>query len=65
MAKKLGYTLVKIDGQDMYCRTSVKTGSRLQKETVCLTAADIDILRQQTRERLSNPNMQARPPQGH
>jgi hypothetical protein len=65
-AKGMGYTLVKRDGEDdLYCRTSVKTGSRLQREKVCLTAAELDLARSQTEQTLGNSTMQARPPSGH
>lgn len=65
-AKGMGYTLVKRDGEDdLYCRTSVKTGSRLQRERVCLTAAELDLARSQTEQTLGNSTMQARPPSGH
>jgi hypothetical protein len=63
-AKAMGYTLVNQDGEDMYCRTSVQTGSRLKKETVCLTASDMGILREATRQTFSSPTLQMPPRQG-
>jgi hypothetical protein len=64
-AKAMGYTLVTQNGEDLYCRTSVKTGSRLQKETVCLTTAEWEIVREQARQTFGSPMMQAPSRQGH
>ena len=60
MAKKMGYTVVNSDGERLYCRSEMKTGSHLQKETTCLTAQELDHLHDQTREGLQNylkPNL--------
>jgi|HubBroStandDraft_1064217.scaffolds.fasta_scaffold1155953_1 hypothetical protein len=59
-AKKLGYTVVNTDGELLYCRSDLKTGSHVQKETTCLTAAQLDHLHDQSRLDLQNylkPNM--------
>ncbi|MEA3197983.1 MAG: hypothetical protein QOF32_2035 [Gammaproteobacteria bacterium] len=53
-AKKRGYTLVNTDGETMYCRSDLKTGSRIQRDTVCLTASELDALHDQTRRSLEN-----------
>ena len=61
-AKKLGYSVVNQDGIPMYCRNDLKTGSRVEREIVCLTAAQIDDLRQLTQKRLSDVTRQSLPP---
>lgn len=53
-AKKLGFTPVNQDGQVLYCRTDLKTGSRVERETVCMTLAEVDALREQTKEQMND-----------
>jgi len=36
-----GYTRVVINGQELYCRNDVATGSRTERHTVCRTAAQV------------------------
>ena len=62
-AKKQGYTLVNKNGEELYCRTDLKTGSHLQKDTTCLTAQELDALHDQTRQGLQSLRPQA-PPAG-
>ena len=64
-AKKMGYKLVNQDGQEFFCRTNLKTGSRVQRETVCVTKKDIDELRAQTQQGLANTTRQLPPPVFH
>jgi hypothetical protein len=64
-AKKMGYKLVNQDGQEFFCRTNLKTGSRVQRETVCVTQQDIDELREQTQQGLANTTRQLPPPVFH
>jgi hypothetical protein len=52
-AKKAGYKLVNTNGEELFCRTDPKIGSRVQKETTCLTAKQLDDLHDQTRQGLS------------
>ncbi len=52
-AKKQGYTLVNKDGETLYCRTDLKTGSHVQKVTTCLTGQELDALHDQTRQGLN------------
>jgi hypothetical protein len=58
-AKKAGFKLVNTNGEVLYCRTDPKIGSRVQKETTCLTAKQLDDLHDQTRlglsQRIANP----------
>lgn len=36
-----GYTRVVINGQELYCRNDVATGSHTERHTVCLTSAQV------------------------
>jgi hypothetical protein len=58
-AKKAGYKLVNTNGEELFCRTEPKIGSRTQKETTCLTAKQLDDMHDQTRQgmaqRINNP----------
>lgn len=63
-ARKLGYTVVNENGETLYCRTENKPGSRVDKETVCLTPKQIDELREQTQRGLNNIMREVPPPQG-
>jgi hypothetical protein len=49
-AKKLGLTLMTVNGEVLYCRTERKTGSHLATETNCLTEQQLDDLHEQTRQ---------------
>jgi hypothetical protein len=48
-AKKDGYQVVNKDGETLFCRSEMKTGSHVQKETTCLTAKQLDAMHEQTR----------------
>ena len=61
-AKKLGFTPVDKEGQVLYCRNDLKTGSRVERETVCLTSAQIDDLREKTKQSMSDLARRGRPP---
>lgn len=63
-AKKMGYSLVNEHGEDLYCRQDLKTGSRVQREMVCLTWKDLETLREQTQNGLANTMRQLPPPAG-
>ena len=60
-----GYKLVDRDGQTYYCRTEAKTGSRLARDTVCMTEAEIIALREQTKQGLGRVMRERPPPQGN
>jgi hypothetical protein len=47
-AKKLGLTVMTVNGEVLYCRTERKTGSHLATETSCLTQEQLDDLHEQT-----------------
>ena len=47
-AKKLGLTVMTVNGEVLYCRTERKTGSHVATETSCLTQEQLDDLHEQT-----------------
>jgi hypothetical protein len=53
-AKKAGYSLVNTNGEVLYCRTDVKLGTHIRKntDTVCLTAQQMIAMHEQTRQSL-------------
>jgi type IV pilus biogenesis protein CpaD/CtpE len=55
-AIKQGYRLVNTNGEELYCRSDWATGSHIQKNTVCLTAQQLDDAHQRIRQTLENPN---------
>ena len=63
-AKKSGYTLVNREGTVLFCRTRLKTGSRLVRETECLTEDEIDMLGDASRRGLADITREQPPPQG-
>ena len=60
-AKKMGFTPVNKDGEVLYCRSDLKTGSRVERETVCMTLAEIDALREQTKQQMGDFARRAAP----
>jgi hypothetical protein len=66
-AKKEGYSLVNTNGELLYCRTDVKVGSHIRKntDTVCLTAQEMNAIHEQTRHSLEQfqPSHMCTPPQ--
>jgi hypothetical protein len=64
-AKKMGYKLVNQDGQELYCRNDLKTGSRVQHELVCLSRKDLDELRARTQQGLAENAREMHPAGGH
>ena len=53
-AKNAGYSLVNTKGQLLYCRTDVKLGTHIRKntDTVCLTEQELIAMHEQTRNTL-------------
>jgi len=51
-ARKLGFTPMVKDGQVLYCRQELKTGSHLQRESQCMTLAEFETLRQNTQQQM-------------
>ena len=49
-AKKLNLDVVKKDGQVVFCRSNVVTGSRFQKDRQCFTAEQVEAMQQQAQQ---------------
>lgn len=49
-ARKLNLDVVKKDGQVVFCRSSVVTGSRFQKDRQCFTADQVEAMQEQTQQ---------------
>jgi hypothetical protein len=62
--QKEGYKIVNRDGEVYFCRADKKTGTRLARETVCLTEKQADALREATQRSLGNIAREQAPPQG-
>ncbi len=56
LALKHGYKVVNSDGEVMYCRSDFATASHIQKNTVCLTAKQMDEIDQDNQRLLDSPN---------
>jgi hypothetical protein len=55
-AMRHGYKLVNTEGEVLYCRSDFATASHIQKNTVCLTAQQLDDLDQKNQRMLDSPN---------
>jgi len=62
--KKAGYKLVNENGQQLYCREELSTGSHLKKTKTCLTERELDQLMTNTRREIEYMRMRIPPPQG-
>jgi len=62
--QRQGYKLVNSNGQTLYCMTEARTGSRLQKDNICMTEREMVTLRERTERGLQNTMMQQPPKQG-
>ena len=63
-AKKAGFTVVNKDGEVLYCKTELRTGSHAVRDTTCLTAQQIDDMHERTRADLQNYLKSNAPPSG-
>jgi hypothetical protein len=62
--KKAGYKLVNENGQQLYCRQELSTGSHLKKTKTCLTERELDQLMTNTRREIEYMRTRTPPPQG-
>ena len=49
-AKKAGFTVINKDGEPLFCRTEPVLGSRIEKQTTCMTAKQMDDIHAQTQQ---------------
>lgn len=59
-----GYKIVDRDGEQYFCRTEKKTGSQIARDTVCMTAEEVESLRDMTQRRMGEIQRNLKPPQG-
>jgi hypothetical protein len=59
-----GYKIVDRNGEQYFCRTEKKTGSQIARDTVCMTAAEVDALRELTQRRMGEIQRNVPPPAG-
>ena len=64
-AWQAGYKLVSQNGETVYCREQLKTGSHLRKETICLTKAELEVARAASKRNLEQMQRQTPPPAGN
>ena len=62
--KKAGYKLVNENGQQLYCREDLSTGSHLKKTKTCLTERELAALKDSTRREIEYMRTRTAPPQG-
>jgi hypothetical protein len=53
-----GYRRVIVNGEERFCRTDTEPGSRVKKDTVCLTRDELDAQRDSTRDFMNNLSRQ-------
>jgi hypothetical protein len=46
-AKNLNLKVINKDGQELYCRSNLMTGSHIQRDTRCFTAQEVDKMQDQ------------------
>src|SRR5688572_9610295 len=63
-ARMAGYKLVNQNGKTVYCRDQLKTGSHMRKDTICLTAEELEAARSASRRNLEQMQRKVPPPQG-
>jgi hypothetical protein len=62
--KKAGYKLVNENGQELYCREDLSTGSHLKKTKTCLTERELAALQDNTRREVEYMRTRQPPPAG-
>lgn len=60
--RRAGYSLMNRDGRRLYCRRAPRTGAHARFETTCLTAEQLDALKEAT-QRGAEAMRRTQPPQ--
>lgn len=63
-AQKAGYKMVNKDGQKLYCKRTLNTGSHLRYTTTCLSEAEWRQLQDTSRQSVEAMRRTAPPPHG-
>jgi hypothetical protein len=61
-AKNLNLKIMNKDGKEMYCRSNFVTASRIQRDTTCYTAEQVEQMQDQTTRFLDNFNQRPSAP---
>src|SRR5512141_2068724 len=61
-ARRLGYRIVDENGQMVYCRDQIETGSHVRKDTICLTAEELAAARDASKRNLEQLERMIPPP---
>lgn len=65
LARRAGYRIVNEDGRTLYCKDQLKTGSHMRKETICLTAAELESVREALKRDMEQMQMRRSTPPPH
>jgi hypothetical protein len=63
-ARLAGYKIVNENGETVYCREQLMTGSHMRKEIICLTKAELEIAREASRRNQEQMQKRVPPPRG-
>jgi hypothetical protein len=63
-AQAAGYKIVNENGETLYCRDQMKTGSHVRHETICLTKEELEAAREASRRNMDQLTKPIPPPQG-
>jgi hypothetical protein len=63
-AQKAGYKIVNENGNTVYCRDQLKTGSHVRHETICLTMEELEAAREASHRNMDQLMKPVPPPQG-
>jgi hypothetical protein len=63
-AQQAGYKVVNKDGQTLYCKRNLKTGTRLNRETACLTEKEWRTLAEESKRGVEAMRRTTPPRQG-
>lgn len=56
LARNLNLKVIDKDGQQLYCRSNFVTASRIQRDTTCFTADQLDMMEAQQQRELDQLN---------
>jgi hypothetical protein len=65
LARKAGYRIVNEDGRTLYCKDQLKTGSHMRKETICLTAEELESVREALKRDMEQMQLRRGTPPPH
>jgi predicted outer membrane protein len=63
-AQKAGYKIVSKNGETLYCREELKTGSHVRRDMTCLTKKELEMVRDAARRNVEQMQRATPIPQG-